>query len=245
MMEPMRVTATMAESIVYYGDGMHLDGPLAYGAYMSMPLAERQALPPVGHTPWPLDMDLPLARWICETPLSGQEQPELLTPEGLAWGWCCSAAHAEWLMSGRHSVRKMPQSHEMVRRTREKSANIAGGQLKACDVALPSRFARTLVWYAVGNIAQVRALLDRVRNLGKLSNHGCGRVMRWEVEPWPVDWSRERAGELTRRMPAGYRPGEPARMGAIRAPYHHRSRRILCVEPDYEALTPREVADAA
>lgn len=241
-MEPLRITARMQEPIVYYGDGLHLDGPLSYGAYMALPREEREALPPISGD-WAEDFELPLARWVCETPLSGREDARLLTEDGAVWGWCCSAVHADWALSARHAVRKMPDTDAMVRWGKDRSVHLSGGQLKACQVEYPGAFASFLVWYALGALEEVRSLLMRVRNLGKMSNHGCGRVMEWRVEPWPEDWSRERAGRLTRRMPAGYRPQEPAGMAMIRAPYHHRSRRILCVEPDYASLAPAEVSD--
>lgn len=238
-MEPIKITAQMQEPIVHYGDGLHLDGPLAYGAYLALPADERAALPPISGD-WAEDFDLPLARWSCETPLTGREDPRLLTKEGHVWGWRCSAAHARWSISGRYAVRRMPDADRMARWGKDRSVNLGGGQLKACQVKYPETFAREVVWYALGDLARVRDLLLRVRNIGKLSHQGCGRVMSWRVERWGEDWSMERNGHLTRRMPAGYRPGDPAGMAMIRPPYHHRSRRILCVEPEYATLHPQE-----
>lgn len=225
-MTPLRVTATMSEPIVYRGDGMHLDGPLAWAAFMQRTTpADRLELPPIDATEWVEDEDLPLAR------VTVKDGP-------LGWVWAASAVHADWQLHSVVELRKKPPIHQMTRYTTSPSFHTSLGHMKAWDLKLPARFANYLVWYAHGDAKGVRELLTRVPSLGHKSRHGNGRVLRWSVEEWEHDWSVEREGRLTRRMPAAYRPTTPPSRATLRVPYHHRSRACLIVEPAYEELVP-------
>ena len=225
-MRPLRVIARMMENVVYSGDGMHLDGPLAGASFMRRPPEEREALPPVHLVGHVVDEDLPLARVVVDPS----------SPTG--WVWACSAVHAEWLLHTSIEVRKRPPEAEYTRYTKSPSFHRGLGHTKAWDLRFQARFARELVWYAVGELAAVQSLLDGVVSLGKKVNHGHGCVASWSVEAWDHDWSVEREGELTRRMPASYRPKQVPGRASLRAPYHHRCRIGPCVEPDYEGLLP-------
>lgn len=219
-MEALRITARMAEPVVSYGDGMHLDGILAWAAYMDLPREEREELPNIQHTDAPADFDLPLERW----------------EHCGHWGWCASAVHADWSRRGIHNVRRRTPLAEMQRYTPDGSVNVKGGRYKPSDIPMPTIFARQLVWYALGDLSQIGRLLDRVSNLGKLSNVGAGRVLHWIVERQQDDWSVHRDDDLTRRMPTGVPwTGLPC-YGGLRPPYWHRSRQAEAVEPLFEEL---------
>lgn len=234
----LRIRATLREPVVYYGDGMHLDGILAYGAFLALPIEQRQALPPISSA-WAEDFDLPLERWSVSSPPLEWSDERLMTRDSLLWGWRASAAHADWQLQAAHEVRKMPQIDEMKRRTQEKTAQISMGQLKACNISHPARWTRTVEWYARGDLAGVVALLDRVRSIGKMTGHGAGRVEEWSVEEIAEDRSLEYDGLLRRVMPLAYWPdAERVMISTIRPPYHHRSRQALCALPDYDALLP-------
>ncbi len=235
-MIPLRITAVLAEPVVTYLDGLHLDGPLSYGAFRLLPVEEREALPPIDG-PVATDMDIPLKRWTC--PAIENTDPNILDAEGMLWGWCASAAHADWQLETSVQIRKRPAISEMVHRTSSPSVQISAGPFKAQDKRYPAMFAWEVHWFAVGCLAPVERLLAEVPAIGKLTHHGHGRILRWRVEPWHEDWSVERGDGLTRRMPVGWHSGEgwPGR-GAIRAPYHHRSRVVPCREPDYRELHP-------
>lgn len=246
--EPVRVTARMTEPVVYYGDGLHLDGPVSAGVFFQLPREEQDALPPISG-PWAVDFDLPLARWEVEsTALSTTdarlfvEPPEPCGPgmvRGRLWGWRASAVCAEWLNHSSRAIRKRSVAHEAVLWAKDRKLNQASGRFKPTNIALPARQARELVWYAVGDVEGLRAALFQVRNVGKLASLGPGRVAEWTVEPWPHDWSIERDGQLMRQMPGDHptTTGYPS-VGAIRTPYHHPSRRVPTVRPDFDALTP-------
>lgn len=217
---PLRITARMGEPVVTYGDGLHLDGILSYGAMLADP--ETAASLPHISGPTAHDWPLPLARWIV----------------GDEWGWCASAAHADWLVRSKAEVRKRTPTAEMTRLTRDRTVNVASGPFKPQDKAFPTLMALEVEWYALGAADGVRRLLDLVTHVGKLSAHGYGRVLEWEVAEAAEDWSIERDGELTRRMPAALRPHAAPGRGGLRAPYHHRSRMGACVEPDFGGLAP-------
>ena len=87
---PVTVTAFLADPLI--GPGLHpvhLDGPLAWAAYLAWTDAHGTcALPPPGETV--TDFSLPLATWTSPAPPGAD--PAALTGDGLAWGWACSRA---------------------------------------------------------------------------------------------------------------------------------------------------------
>lgn len=238
-MTPLKITAKMAEPIIDYGDGIHLDGLLAYGRFRER---ERESLnddlPDPNHCDWPIDFDLPLARW--HVPLAGQCHARLLE-DGRLWGW--RASDAVWpddTIEGSVALRKMTDQDQMVRHTDASKLSVSTGTLKNKDKRYPTRLAHNLVWYAVGQLDRVRALLKEVTHIGKLHGHGQGRVQQWSVEEVGEDWSLLRDGALMRRLPASVGGADrPPIRGTIRAPYWHKSRQCDCYP------TGTEVIDAA
>lgn len=209
----MTVTARMREPVIFYEDGMHLDGPLAYAAFREYQRAGGLPLPPIAGE-WAEDFGLPLGRWTRPLPAGAQVDRRLLDAEGQVWGWMCSHVDAEWLGRGKMEYRKRPDTQAMARLTKAKSHNLGAGPFKAFDVAYPSLFARELRWVCVGDVDVVRRLLKLVTHVGKKSTSGMGAVAEWIVEPCEQVF-------IERRMPA-----EGGMLGAIRAPYHHVSRRV-------------------
>lgn len=217
---PLVVTAQMQEPVVTNGTGVHLDGILAWGAFAAYERRrDRPPLPPMTSTHC-TDFSLPLATWRL----------------GDVWGWCASAA--QWPVStirGTEYVRRKPPESEYKQHTRAGRYDLALGAAKAQNKPVPVAFARTLTWYALGDADAVRALLEDVTHIGKLVGHGHGAVMAWDVAPTESDWSIERDGVLTRRMPGGWNGRSATHNGAIRAPYHHRTRLCAAVGPDHAA----------
>jgi CRISPR type IV-associated protein Csf3 len=118
------------------------------------------------------------------------------------------------------------------------------GRFKPADLAYPSIIAPTITWYCVGDLDGVRALLSRVPSIGKATNKGYGRIMRWEVEPHAADISLAYDGELMRALPPEVaRPlvAQPERYyerkHGLRPPYHHASRRATVWVPSQEVLS--------
>lgn len=214
---PLVVTAQMREPVVTNGTGVHLDGVLAFGAFVSYERRrDRPPLPPMTSTSC-LDFSLPLATWRL----------------GDWWGWCASAA--QWPVAtirGTEYVRRKPPENEYKQFTTAQRYDLGVGPAKAQNKPIPTAFARTLTWYALGDADGVRELLEDVTHIGKLVGHGHGAVMGWSVDETAEDWSIERGGRLMRRMPGGWGGRTGTHNGAVRAPYHHRTRMTLAVGPD-------------
>jgi hypothetical protein len=229
----MRITARMDGEIVYLGDLLHIDGPIASAVYQDLDADARGAIPPLDGAEWPLDLDLPLSRWLVpyDVGVHGPVDARLLA-DGAVWGWCASAADDEaWLRRGKREYRKKPDLARMSRYTDAKSAHLSSGHMKAYDLAFPTVLAAQVVWHAIGDVDKVRALLQRhIYAIGKKRGTGAGRVREWVVESEDLDRSVMVDGVLARRMPAGSAPGSP-RFGSIRPPYHSNSRSLQAVEP--------------
>ena len=230
---PLKVVARMGEPIVHYEDGLYLDGPLAYGAFCLMP--DRASLPPINAVDWPVDFDLPVAKWAVAAP-EGDHDKRLLTVDGRAWGWCCSAAVVDWQRRSTHMVRKHPAIEKMVQHSSSKSFHRGAGHMKAYNLPMPTCFAHEIKWFVLGDKDGVERLLTKVRHLGKKVNHGNGRVLSWAVEEIEQDKSIWDGDKLMRRMPASVCDKRTHFTGSIRAPYFHHSRVMLCVGPDNENL---------
>lgn len=239
------VVATMAEPVVYFGDGLHLDGILSFAAFMDMDPELRAELPSIT-SDWAVDFDLPLAKWKVPASVQHVRHDRLIDGESV-WGWKASAVHAVWQCRDRHALRKKPELAEMARYTTSPSVNTGTGQQKAANIEYPSLFAQELHWYAEGDQAKTARLLKQhVRSVGKLANQGSGRVRDWRIAPVAFDASVEYEGVLRRVMPATYSttavcsPSE----ATLRPPYHHNSRYGLALRPLFERLLPVESSHA-
>ena len=233
---PLRVWCDLAEPVVYFGDGMHLDGILAMAAFRDLPRAETDEWPDPIVTGWARDLDLPLARWAL--PYEGECHPQLRDASGLVWGWCASAVHADWGIHTRTEVRKKTAVDEMARWTEADDVDIAGFRFKSKDAKFPAKVARRLEWYVVGDPVEIERLLsEHITGVGKLCAQGHGRVLRWRVDEWAHDWSVSREGRPTRVLPAQVRTGRVG-VARVRAPYSHASREVVAVKPEYQELRP-------
>lgn len=224
--QPLRVRAYPAGPIVTYGDGLPLDGPLAWAFFDALPDDVRDALPSLSGAE-AVDFDLPLAKWV----------------GGGTWGWRCSWACMDVRGETRAEIRKRTVSDEAAQWSAAKAINTSAGRYKPCDLAYPALIAPVITWYAVGDLDAVRALCDRIPAVGKSVNKGYGKILRWEVEPHPADISLSYDGEIMRALPPemarplvkdpdAYTP----RAHGVRAPYHHASRRALVWTPAEEVL---------
>jgi CRISPR type IV-associated protein Csf3 len=102
------------------------------------------------------------------------------------------------------------------------------GKYKAYRMPLNILLLPWLEWYAVGHIKSVQSLCEGIPALGKKPAQGYGIVERWEVVPWPEDWSEVRDGRLTRavfELPAGVRGGR-RRLYGMRPPYWRKQEEV-------------------
>lgn len=217
----VRVVARMAEPYMPGIDGLHLDGILAFGFYLSMDRDERDRLPPID-SPSVVDLDLPLAKWTSDTE-DDDVHIDLLNDDGLVWGWLASKEAAVNVIKSQHAVRKKPAVDEMVRYSKDSSYNMSLGPLKASNIAYASSFSRELEWICIGDPSRIEALLSKVRGVGKAASNGQGRVLSWHVSEDPSI----SAADVTarRRMPSP----DGVVIRGVRPPYHHHTRQTLCL----------------
>lgn len=218
---PVRVEAAMVEAVIGLpSDPMHLDGPLAWGAYQdALHVADPGTLrlPPMGE--WAHDFALPLATWVrpCTRP---DPDPRLLAADGVSvWGWACSRAEYRILRHTAAHVRRRPPVDEMAYWTDAARYHPGLGPRRAANLQHQGAQVDGLRWWALADPERLQKLLDRVTNVGRLVRHGWGRVQSWTVvvdESALVRWH-------DRWMPAD--GGVPQ---TVRAPYHHDSRRMPC-----------------
>lgn len=252
MNESCIIEAELSEPIISYGDGIHIDGPIAYAVFMNLPSAVRDKVPSI-ESNWAQDFDLPLDKCSIQCELPQTADPRLTVDEelwptnnggylGEVWWWRCSAAIAIGLSAeSRHELRKRPPVEDYVHYTKSVRSETAMGPNKAKDLSFPTMIVSQLRWYAIGDIELIQWLLSRyVHSIGKLSRHGQGRVSKWNLRSSPDDLSMIGAdGRPMRRLPATMFPERPVQMGTIRAPYFHRSRWAVTVAPeawDYEGI---------
>lgn len=211
------VTAHMAEPIVNWRPEMMLDGPLSWGAFrLRQGRNHGPNLPPM--TPdHAHDFDLPLARWT--VPAFGDHHPELLDDRGNIWGWCTSAVITEdaAALSG-VDVRRRPATDPMSRWSDAKRHHIGLGPMKARNVRLPAAFAHRLAWHIDSEEPDaVMRLLEHVTHLGRMTRHGHGRILHWEIR------AHQSGAWMERPMP--HKGGQPM---SVRAPHHHPTRQAPC-----------------
>ncbi len=245
-MTPFAIVAEMTEPTVYFGDGLHIDGPLAYGAYMDLPLEQREQVPSISSA-WAVDFDLPLEKWEGPAVLLEGTDPRLTTDRvitadddgllrGTVWGWRASAAiPLDVPVEGLHELRKKIEVGRMSFYTGAKSHNVGTGPMKGRNMKFPTTFVRRFRWYLNGDSDRALWLLRKhVHAIGKLSRHGMGRVKEWMAEEVERDKSVMDGGRIMRRLPHSMAAPESDRygLGAIRPPYHHRSRICRTVEPE-------------
>lgn len=215
--EPVRVVAHLAEPVINLDAyRIHLDGPAAFAGYLQhVDVHGHHSLPLMGHGQ-AVDFDLPLATWTALAPSEVHDLARAADP-GQVWGWACSAGVYEdpqWTVV---DVRRKPDAEAMHRYAPDRKVHLASGPLKARNVAQPATLVREIVWWALADQAALQSLLDRVPGLGRLTRHGNGKVLAWDVvrdEDAHTRW-RERVWP----DPAG----QPEK---IRAPYHHHSREM-------------------
>lgn len=238
-MTPLKVTAHMAEPIIYYEDSMHLDGILSWGWWRKECQAGREdEYDDPAHIDWPDDPDLPLARW--HAPPSGGCYARLLD-SGRLWGWRASdIIIPDGVKRGSVAARRMVDVDDMVRHTDAARLKTSSGKLKPKDKTYPTIFAHGYQWYAVGDPDGVHEYLREVTHIGKLTGHGQGRVKRWQVDEIDEDRSIVHGGRLMRTMPESFCEADRATVrDTIRPLYWHPSRQV---ERCYPSGT--EVADA-
>jgi hypothetical protein len=216
---PVTVTAHLAEPVIALdGNPAHLDGPAAWSAFLSWTDEHgRFSLPDPDDPQRCEDFTLPMATWTAPAPGPVHPLARAADP-GMVWGWACSRALYEAGGYSTVQVRKHPETGIAARYAKDRAWDIGSGPLKARDVPFAAALARQVRWHALADPGPLRRLLARVHHVGRLGNHGNGRVLAWAVEP-----GADRDAWRDRVMPA-----EGGTPGGVRAPYWHPTRRMPC-----------------
>lgn len=211
---PLRITVRLDEPLVAdLHRPLHLDGPLAWCAYLEWVEGTGRRPPPVRPGESPLDYALGLAVWTAE-PTGPVADGRALGADGLAWGFACSAHTPVPAARTAVQVRRKPADGPMARYTTDRRLHLGAGPYKARDVVHPAAWIGDITWHALGDRVRVEQLLSRLTHIGRLGRHGYGRVQRIEVvehhdrQAWRARWMPQAGGV---RAP-------------IRAPYWHDTR---------------------
>ncbi|MFD7161738.1 hypothetical protein ACFV9C_44635 [Kribbella sp. NPDC059898] len=173
---PLQIRAHLASSTASGAPwGVALDGLLASELWhdrKARRFAQNLPIPHLVDTEVPEDLALPLAR--------------CAGAGGDSWHWAATCAFPE----GAAEV----EVHHWTSRFDHRAAELAvdalptiisdrQGRYQARRMPLITTPARSLVWWAVGDLAQIRDLLAPIVAIGKKRSHGEGHVQRWEVQP--------------------------------------------------------------
>ena len=170
--------------------------------------------------------------WI-EAPLPFERRGEV---ENGKWYYACSFNQAEPVTEYvAYWHRRFDDNHERYIDFRGRRGKIdeSRGRYKGYRMPLNILLLRFLEWYAVGDIDAVRELCEGIAAIGKKPAQGYGIVERWEVEPWPEDFSDVKDGKLTRavyELPPGVQGRK--RLYGMRPPYWLKENQFICFVPD-------------
>ena len=106
---------------------------------------------------------------------------------------------------------------------------MAKGRYKNYHLDVYYRHAIYVDWYCKGVKHEIEDLLRFCTHIGKKTSQGWGSVLRWEVTPWPEDWSiRGPGNRLMRPVPV---TGDGF-MYAVRPSYWNPRHIFPCKMPD-------------
>lgn len=221
VMQPLRVTATLASDIANPLRPPVLDALLAYAVCLS-----EGRDPPDPTQPVPR-VEIPLARSAC----------------GRVHLCSFAVAEVEQMVRGRFTNRRFPLAEaQAMAGPKLTRIQLTGGPCKSFRIPIETAWLAgdTITWYCVGDADAVRDLLAWITHLGKRRGVGLGRVGRWTVEPfdpgaegWGEGFPVERDGRATRNLPLDWEGARDAEQGfaVVTYPYWEREREELCLVP--------------
>lgn len=191
--EPLRIVAQMQTPVVS-DEWLPLDGILLYQATRRDLGALSRSLPGVSSLAEPKG-----------EPMAGGSLP-LKRVHGIDWYYMCSWAQPIpwWIAEGTDYWNKRTdiQYADMIDfEGKRGKIIIEAGRYKSYRMPIFYRVTLLIEWYAVGDRAEIEALLTTCTHIGKKRSQGWGRVSKWIVESWPEDWSIWKDGKLTRGIP--------------------------------------------
>lgn len=233
----MRVRAHLAGGIAHTAPwGIALDGLLASELWAQHKAGRRDAGQPVvramDSAAEPPDLDLPLAR---------------CCPSEGPWHWAATCAHPDQDLDRvdvrSWSARVDARDLEAVADRLPQTVSSRQGRYRARRMPLLVTPCASVTWHALGDLDEVRRILEPIGSIGKKRSSGEGHVLRWEITAAP-DLEDLTAGHLHpdrtlgRPVPAQCRAllAEDTVDGGwgsagIRPPYMHPARRHQLVLP--------------
>lgn len=118
-----------------------------------------------------------------------------------------------------------------------KKIQVGSGQYKMYDMPMPTMWAESWIFYANGDINEVRRLLTKhISAIGKKCSQGFGSIKHITIEPSERDWSVLKGGVPMRPIPVSGAGAfgldcDVQMYYAYRAPYWHRENMVQCYMP--------------
>jgi CRISPR type IV-associated protein Csf3 len=199
VMEPLRITAWLQCGVIS-DTFLPIDGVLYYTAMRERYGPQEVTWSGQNHPNAVPGVQLPLKR---------------VDGHGPMWFYAASFAQWERATEGQdHWNKRLDLSLVSLIdfRGRRGKIDVAAGAMKSYHMPVFYRHALAARWYAVGYRPEIERLLAHCTHLGKKTSQGWGAVLRWDVEPWPEDWSVRGPQGLMRAIPAergiltGFRP---------------------------------------
>lgn len=148
--------------------------------------------------------------------------------------WYYAASHAQWSHSTADMTTYWHKRFDLSLvdlldpENKQQKVRVDAMRYKAYRMPQFLRHSLSLCWFVVGAADDIERLLRHVTHIGKKTAQGDGAILRWEVAPWPDDWSVwGPAGKLMRNIPAAHGP-----LMGFRPSYWDRSNQTHCLSPD-------------
>ena len=145
--------------------------------------------------------------------------------------YAASIGYADKIVEGIDHWRKRTEIES------EKKIRVGSGQYKMYDMPMPTQWAERWIFYASGDIEEVRRLLTtHIRAIGKKCSQGFGAVKKITVESTDHDWSVIKDGVPMRPIPVSGAGDfdldcDVIMYYAYRAPYWHSKNMTQCYMP--------------
>lgn len=231
-MQPLKITAHMGSAIAVYDNwSPSMDSLLEWllldRLNLTMP---NPSLEQVKSTRSIVDSKMPL--------LKGEIQGE--------WYWKTSSPCYRIASEFTDKFRKRWDSHDSNLNWGKRKAkwDTSQGSEKSYDLPLYCRNTSSIAWYAVGDKAGIKDLLQDCTHIGKKRSYGNGLILKWEITEIEEDWHLWKGDKLMR--PAPYRvlfsypqllKNDPVLLNwGWRPPAWLHSNKELCIMPSNNVL---------
>lgn len=147
--------------------------------------------------------------------------------------WFYAASFAQWPQTIAqnteywHKRFDLSLVHLLSTKERQRTVRVDAMRYKSYRMPVFARHALMVIWYVVGDRAEITRLLSGCFWIGKKTSQGYGAVRSWTVDPFPHDWSVSGSdGQQMRNLPV--KPGERGMLMGIRPSYWDRHNQTFC-----------------